>query len=352
MALFNVKIISQALLLGAFLRKVVENYTVENVKLIAKLFYDPDLTVHEVKTRLNLEDFEIHECLYIAQVFFKKAGNDFTLGDRKPDIDVVYSLDQLTKLFDQGLSDAVIAPLVNRGYRSVQVYREKYEFLKGNALPLKKMVQSEKGILFVAQQFYKTGLPIKSIAELMGRTMLEITQLLEKDTIETDQLFSGQEQWKVRNKWRVKSKRTKKQNLNDAEPRPMPKNLKPSKQFGALQNLFNRYIRTRDQHKPCISCGATDEVFGLECGHYLTIGSRPELRFHEDNAHGQCARCNRNLSGNQQAYRQNLIDRIGLERVEKLEGPFYRKKRLKDSLEDIELMRAYYHNKIRELTNE
>jgi hypothetical protein len=54
-------------------------------------------------------------------------------------------------------------------------------------------------------------------------------------------------------------------------------------------------------------------------GHYMSVGSTPELRFNEDNVHKQCERCNTFYSGNLINYRISLIDRIGIERVEFLE---------------------------------
>ena len=83
------------------------------------------------------------------------------------------------------------------------------------------------------------------------------------------------------------------------------------------QAAFNTYIRTRDKGQPCISCGSTT---GKEnAGHYMSVGSTPELRFNEDNVHKQCEYCNTHLSGNLINYRINLIKKIGVERVEFLE---------------------------------
>lgn len=81
-------------------------------------------------------------------------------------------------------------------------------------------------------------------------------------------------------------------------------------------NVFNRFIRTRDEGQPCISCG---KYTVLQCGHFYSGGHHPELRFNEDNCHGQCQHCNYFLSGNLNEYRKNLINKIGLERVEKLD---------------------------------
>jgi hypothetical protein len=83
------------------------------------------------------------------------------------------------------------------------------------------------------------------------------------------------------------------------------------------QKTFNAYIRERDKDRRCISCGTYNGK--MNAGHYMSVGSTPELRFNEDNVQKQCERCNSYLSGNLVNYRIELIDRIGLERVEALE---------------------------------
>lgn len=96
------------------------------------------------------------------------------------------------------------------------------------------------------------------------------------------------------------------------------------------QSAFNRFIRLRDHHQPCISCGRTEMEISSnysgtggmwDAGHYLSCGSTPELRFSEDNCHKQCKNCNRDKSGNAGKYRVNLVERIGQHRVDILEGP-------------------------------
>lgn len=86
------------------------------------------------------------------------------------------------------------------------------------------------------------------------------------------------------------------------------------------QTAFNAFIRARDDGLPCISCGRHHQG-QWHAGHYLSTGARPELRYTESNVHRQCAPCNTHLSGNAVLYRIGLIARIGLEEVEKLEGP-------------------------------
>jgi hypothetical protein len=89
------------------------------------------------------------------------------------------------------------------------------------------------------------------------------------------------------------------------------------------QAAFNRYIRARDRGKPCICCGRSqgDLKHGgaVDAGHYRSRGSAPGLKFNLFNCHSQLAYCNRYLSGNVVGYRAGLIERIGLDRVERLE---------------------------------
>ena len=86
------------------------------------------------------------------------------------------------------------------------------------------------------------------------------------------------------------------------------------------QQAFNEFIRYRDRHLPCISCGR-DHEGQYHAGHFRTIGANPELRFNEDNVHKQCAPCNNHLSGNLIAYRPALIAKIGQARFDSLMGP-------------------------------
>ena len=110
------------------------------------------------------------------------------------------------------------------------------------------------------------------------------------------------------------------------------------------QKVFNTYIRQRDKGLPCISCGTNSGQF--HAGHYRSVGSTPELRFNEDNVHGQCATCNNYLSGNLIEYRKNLIKKIGVERVEFLE---IKQPPLKLSIDEIKNLITLYKSKIKEL---
>jgi hypothetical protein len=111
------------------------------------------------------------------------------------------------------------------------------------------------------------------------------------------------------------------------------------------QTAFNAYIRERDKDKPCISCGSSTGK--SNAGHYMSVGSTPELRFNEDNVHRQCEHCNSYLSGNLINYRINLIERIGLDKVEFLERKDHDPNKL--TIEEIKAITKKYREKLRKL---
>ena len=89
------------------------------------------------------------------------------------------------------------------------------------------------------------------------------------------------------------------------------------------QASVNKYIRARDSGKPCISCGnLPTQKFGgtMDAGHYRSRGAAGHLRFNTFNIHSQCVRCNRYNSGNAVDYRIELIKRIGVKLVDRLEA--------------------------------
>lgn len=97
-----------------------------------------------------------------------------------------------------------------------------------------------------------------------------------------------------------------------------PKVKNKSYYLNKLQSEFNRYIRHRDKDDPCISC--LQYRTNYHAGHYLCVGSHPELRFDEDNVHKQCIQCNLYRSGNLLAYRNQLMIKIGPKKLEALEA--------------------------------
>ena len=112
------------------------------------------------------------------------------------------------------------------------------------------------------------------------------------------------------------------------------------------QAIFNQFIRLRDKDEPCISC-QRHHAGQYHCGHFLTVGAHPELRFSELNCSKQCAPCNNHLSGNIVKYRMNLINKIGLDQVELLESSNIP---AKYTIDDAKAIKALYKLKIKGLT--
>lgn len=106
-----------------------------------------------------------------------------------------------------------------------------------------------------------------------------------------------------------------------------------------LQKVFNQWVRLRDKHDGCISCGKPFRA-KYDAGHFFSVGSYPNLRYHVDNCHGQCVHCNHEKGGNLTEYRPRLISKIGQEKFDELES--MRNQPLKlTTPEIIELIRMY-----------
>lgn len=114
-----------------------------------------------------------------------------------------------------------------------------------------------------------------------------------------------------------------------------------------LQELFNTYIRKRDEGKPCISCGKNKP---LQAGHYYPIQGYDYLRYDEDNVHGECAGCNCFDQGHLIHYGENLVGRIGENRFRDLKDRAwnYRVYGYKWSRSEIDEKITYYKNKLKD----
>ena len=111
------------------------------------------------------------------------------------------------------------------------------------------------------------------------------------------------------------------------------------------QAAFNSYVRERDKALPCVSCGRF-HTGAYDAGHYRSTGAAPSLRFDEANVHKQCVPCNQHKSGNIIEYRLGLIQRIGIEEVERIEGPLPEVKWTREAAREI---KALYVAKLKEL---
>lgn len=113
-----------------------------------------------------------------------------------------------------------------------------------------------------------------------------------------------------------------------------PLKIKPTKRVTILfdksleqlkeiaQDAFNAYIRKRDAkdgYFVCISCNESKALNKMDAGHYYSKGNHSYLRYNENNVHGQCRKCNSFMSGHLIPYRENLIKKIGIEKVEELD---------------------------------
>lgn len=128
--------------------------------------------------------------------------------------------------------------------------------------------------------------------------------------------------WLSANRDKLRAKAVRAEKRQDRATREAMKRLPDLKR--EAQTAFNAWIRLRDAGQPCISCGAPPpDLSGLhagrDAGHYRSVGSAPQLRYHSDNVHGQCVACNQWGAGKAVEYRTGLIARIGLARVEALE---------------------------------
>ncbi len=104
------------------------------------------------------------------------------------------------------------------------------------------------------------------------------------------------------------------------------------------QKEVNRFINLRDKHLPCISCGR-EVGYRQEAGHYMSKGGNGHIRFDEKNINSQCHVCNCHQSANLIKYRENLILKIGLKEVERLETKTVKRWEVEELKEIIEKYR-------------
>lgn len=125
----------------------------------------------------------------------------------------------------------------------------------------------------------------------------------------------------------------------------------------------NKFIRVRDRDEPCISCGRTNEEVeqtdgwkpggAWDCGHFLSVGSHPELRFHQMNANKQCKSCNGGSGKHTKKnytvsieYERRLREKIGDEMVDWLKGPIAKIPQ-KLTIEDLIEVKGWYRQQIK-----
>jgi len=146
----------------------------------------------------------------------------------------------------------------------------------------------------------------------------------------------------------AKQERVKKDRAASREMKKRVRDKDRSYWVKKAQEVFNQWIRLRDDKQPCISCG-TRGPCQFHAGHYKTAGGHPELRFEPLNVHKQCAQCNNYKSGAIDQYRPRLIYRIGEDNVKWLEGPH---PPVKYTIDDLKGLIKTYRAKIKESEHE
>jgi hypothetical protein len=138
----------------------------------------------------------------------------------------------------------------------------------------------------------------------------------------------------IKRKTPIKRKPVKRK-AKPLQKKPKSKLISLPKLTKSAQQVFNKYIRTRDEGLVCISCGSDK---ANQAGHWISVKQSSALRFHEWNVNLQCAGCNLYLHGNQVMYRVGLVQKIGEKAVAELESMYINnriKKWTREELEDI-----------------
>ena len=119
---------------------------------------------------------------------------------------------------------------------------------------------------------------------------------------------------------------------------------------GKIWKIFSTYIRLRDADEngncTCITCGYTGPWKSFDCGHGIPRQHKA-TKYHEQNNHAQCKRCNGFEGGKREIYKEKINKKYGRETWEKLEvmsravskaGPY-----------EFKVMEAYYKSEVEKL---
>ena len=115
----------------------------------------------------------------------------------------------------------------------------------------------------------------------------------------------------------------------------------------AAKRTCHKYINLRDKGRACICCDRP-LISGVNAGHFHESGNNPLIRYDEDNIHSQSVYCNMYKGGDSGDYRSNLIKKIGIERVERLDS--LKGGAMKRTCDDYREIEEYYKAKIKEIT--
>lgn len=89
-----------------------------------------------------------------------------------------------------------------------------------------------------------------------------------------------------------------------------------------LCELISKYVRLKSANYnglvQCVTCNGYWYWNQMDAGHYISR-IKTATRFNLRNIHPQCFKCNRLKDGNKIAYREFMLNELGLEGLEKLE---------------------------------
>jgi gamma-glutamylcyclotransferase (GGCT)/AIG2-like uncharacterized protein YtfP len=159
--------------------------------------------------------------------------------------------------------------------------------------------------------------------------------------------LSDEECIKAFNEWVKEEKEKKKAKEWQKEKKEIKEKLMSKSDYLNLaQKVFNTYIRLRDKNKPCISCGKSlGKTY--HAGHMFSVGAYPNLRFNENNVHGQCVECNLHKHGNVKEYDLRLQKVLSNTEYQNL--LLQRNEPLKLSIYEVKDLIKLYKTKIKEL---
>jgi hypothetical protein len=118
------------------------------------------------------------------------------------------------------------------------------------------------------------------------------------------------------------------------------------------QHLFNAYIRLRDMHKPCISCGQSPYQGQRHASHYRSRAAASQLAYNFLNVWASCSQCNAIKSGNILEFRIALTKILTPSQLDSIEHnnemAFYTVEDLK-RLQGILKRRIKHYKKLRDV---
>jgi Bacteriophage Lambda NinG protein len=101
----------------------------------------------------------------------------------------------------------------------------------------------------------------------------------------------------------------------------------------ALEKVVNEIVRSVDEKYPCIATGRYTGT--MHAGHFRSVNSYPALRFNVWNIHKQCAESNTYKAGDTHLFREGLIARYGVEKMDEIDGLVGRYIVLKINIDEI-----------------